>query len=142
MQPILGDTITFWYWTTAELTISIVSICLPNTTQLFRRAQQHGISALFTRREYAARAGIGSKKGPRGSALGQGGKRGFQRIIGSDDTNFAINDDPLITPKDQSPSYTVGASAQPPEEREVIALDQVHLRQDIDVREDERWTMV
>lgn len=141
-QPILGETITFYYWSAAELAISIVSICLPNMTQLFRRAQQHGISALFTRREYVASIGTGLKKGLGGSALVQGGKRGLQRIIGSDDTTFAVNHDPLITQKDQSASYTVSASAQQPEEREVIALDQVHLRQDIDVREEERWAMV
>ncbi|CAD6592249.1 MAG: hypothetical protein ASARMPREDX12_005949 [Alectoria sarmentosa] len=136
------DTITFYYWSAAELAISIVSISLPNMTQLFRRAHQHGISALFTRREYAASMGSGSKRGPGGSALAQGGKGGFQRIIGSDDTSFAVNQDPLITPKDQSASYTVSACAQQPEERELIALDQVHLRQDIDVREEERWPMV
>ena len=141
-QPILGDTITFYYWSAAELAISIVSISLPNMTQLFRRAHQHGISALFTRREYAASMGSGSKRGPGGSALAQGGKGGFQRIIGSDDTSFAVNQDPLIPPKDQSASYTVSACAQQPEERELIALDQVHLRQDIDVREEERWPMV
>ncbi len=75
---------TFFYWTAAELAISIVSICLPNVTQLFRRAHQHGFTALFTRREYAIGPENISKKRTVGSALVHGGNGGFQGIIGID----------------------------------------------------------
>ena len=108
-------------------------------TQLFRRAHQHGISALFTRREYAAGRGGHFIPGPAGSALVQGGNGGFQRIIGNDANTCAAKDEPQLNTNNQSGFYSVSASAQQSEEREVIALGQVHLRQDIDVREDERW---
>lgn len=133
---------TFFYWTVAELAISIVSICLPNMTQLLRRAHQHGVSALFTRREYPAGTGSRSKKGLAGFALLQGNKGGFQRVIGNDDTTLPANNNPLINKKDQSGLYRASASAQQSGEGETIALGQVHLRHDIDVRENGGWAMV
>ncbi len=133
---------TFFCWTAAELAISIVSICLPNMTQLFRRAHQHGISALFTRREYAIGPENVSKKRSVGSALVHGGNGGFQGIVGIDDTTFAFNEDPLSKLEDQSGLYSESASAQQPEVGDVVAVGQVHLREDINMREYERWPTV
>ena len=62
--------------------------------------------------------------------------------MGNDDSIFAAHCGPLMNTKDQSISYTASASAQRSEEREIIALDQVHLRHDIDVRGDVRWAAV
>ena len=111
-------------------------------TQLLRRAHQHGVSALFTRREYPAGTGSRSKKGLAGFALLQGNKGGFQRVIGNDDTTLPANNNPLINKKDQSGLYRASASAQQSGEGETIALGQVHLRHDIDVRENGGWAMV
>ena len=138
----VGTMTTFFNWTAAELAISVVSICLPNMTQLFRRAHQHGISALFTRREYVTGPENISKKRPVSSALVHGGNGGFQGIISIDDTTFAFNDDPLSKLEDQSGLYSVGASAQQSEVGDVVAIGQVHLRKDIDGREYERWPPV
>ena len=130
----IGNYVTFVYWTASELAISIVSICLPNMVQLFRRAYEHGTPALFTSREYPT--------GSAGSTFVQGGKGGFQRIVVNDGTTFAIHNDPLDQRIDQSILYSVTVSAQRPGETETAALGQVHMRQDFVVREDERWATV
>ena len=111
-------------------------------TQLFRRAHQHGISAFFTRREYAAGPESRSKKGVAGSALVQGGNGKFRGIIAKDDTTFVFKDDPLIQMEDQSGLYSVSAFAQQSEEGNIVALGQVHLRKDTDVTEYKRWATV
>ena len=134
--------IPYCYWTVAELALSIVCICLPNMIQLFRRAHQHGISALFTRREYADHTGFRFRTGPTGFASVQAPKGRFQRILGKDHSTFAAYDDPLITSRDQGTSYSLGAVAQNLEGIELSNLDQVHLRQDINATENERWDPV
>lgn len=111
-------------------------------TQLFRRAHDHGVSALFTRWEYRASSRSGSKKGPADSAFLQGGRGELQRIISNYDNAFAVDNDPLINKKDQSNLSSVSASEQQSDEMEITALDQVHLRQGINLRRDERWAMV
>lgn len=136
-------------WTTAETGISIISICLPNIVQLFRRAHQHGMTALFTRREYNA-PGTGierSKVELISSALVVGAKGGFWRIFGNDDNNPKATVHRLIDngiDTETAGLYSVSASGQwqRSEERDLIALDQIHLRQDVSVREDERWHVV
>ena len=82
-------------------------------------------------------SGSYSKTGP--SSVLVHSKGGFQRF-GKDDTLLSANDQ-LIA--DQGAMYGVSAIApqQRPGERD-IALGQVHLRHDIDVREDERWAPV
>ena len=112
-------------------------------TQLFRRAHQHGLSAFFTRREYAAGPESRSKKGVAGSALVvQGGNGKFRGIIAEKDTTFVFKDDPLTQVEDQSGLYSVSASAQQSEEGNIVALGQVHLRKDTDMTEYERWATV
>ncbi len=78
--------------------------------------------------------------GPTGFASVQAPKGRFQRILGED--TFAAYDDPLVTSRDQGTSYSPGAVAQQSEGIELAALDQVHLRQDINARENERWDPV
>ena len=101
-------------------------------TYLAQRARQHGISSLFTRREYASSSM--SNFGPR-SGLAQDNK-GFQRI-GNGGTTSATKDKPML---DQCGTYSVNASAG--QQLEDIALGQVHMRQDISVRQDERWALM
>lgn len=137
-----GNMNTFFYWTAAEVAISIVSICVPNLTQLFRRTHQHGISALFTRREYVAGPEIRSKKGPAGSAWVQGSNDNFLRTIGKDDSIAAFNGDPMSNTEDKSGLSSVSASTHQSEERSVVALDQVHLPPDSEVRKYGSWAMV
>ena len=138
----LGNLIPYYSWTAAELPISVVSICLPNMLQLVRRAHTHGISALFTRRDYEAEWKGRPDIRPRGPALFEEGNGGFQRIIDKSGTSFPANNESLINTRVETDLYSVSASAQSSEEREIIALRQVHLRQDVDVRGDERWMTV
>lgn len=125
---VIDHVLTSFSWAAAELAISIVSICLPNMTQLFRRARRHELSALFTRRDYVAAIWSSPKKGTAGPALVHGGKGGFRRISGWDGITLAANDDPLVNVKDQSSFYSVSLSARQSEEGEVSALGQVHLQ--------------
>ena len=138
----LGNLIPYSRWSAAELAVSVVSICLPSITQLVRRAHEHGISALFTRRDYAAERKGRPDIRPRGPALFQEGNRGFRRIKDNNDTSFSANNESLISTRFENDLYSVSASAQQSEERDMIALGQVHLRHDVDVREDERWMTV
>lgn len=108
-------------------------------TQLFRRAYEHGIPALFTSREHATGTGNRSRTGPTGSPLVQGAKGVFQPIFVNDGTTFAGHGDPLIQTKDQRILYSVTVSAQQPEEREITGVGQVHMRQNIVRRGDKRW---
>lgn len=57
-------------------------------------------------------------------------------------TSFPANNESLISTTVDNDLYSVSTSAQQSEEREVIALSQVHLRQGVDVRGDERWITV
>ena len=138
----LGNMVPYNYWTAAELAISIVCICLPNMTQLFRRAHQHGISALFTRRDYVGHTEFRFKMGPTGFVPVQAPKRRFQRLFGKDHSTFAAYDYKLITSRDQGASHSPGAVAQQSEGIELGVLDLVHLRQDINATENERWDPV
>lgn len=142
----LGNTVTYTSWSIAEAAISTVCICLPNMAQLFQRARQHGMEALFTRREYIiGSSGSRSKTGPAASTLLPGSKGQFRRIMGNDGTtsSSAVNDDDhlIYNINGQGRLYSVTASAQRrrSEDRDAIALGQVHMRQDVSVMEDERW---
>lgn len=125
---------TFLRWVSAEGSISIVSVCLPNMNYLAQRARHHGMSSLFTRREYASSST--SNTGP-GSALVQD-KGGFKRIGNGGSTSVTDS----RTMLDQRGLYSVSASAQQHVEDKDIALGQVHMRQDVNVIEDERWAAV
>lgn len=92
------------------------------------------MSSLFTRREYASSST--SNTGP-GSALVQD-KGGFKRIGNGGSTSVTDS----RTMLDQRGLYSVSASAQQHVEDKDIALGQVHMRQDVNVIEDERWAAV
>lgn len=126
------NAVTFLRWVSAEGSISIVSICLPNMNYLAQRARHHGISSLFTRREYAS--SLIANTGP-SSALSQN-KGGFKRI-GNDRTKSVTDSRTILN---QGGLYSVSASAEQHFEDKGIAMGQVHMRQDINVIEDERWT--
>ena len=138
----LGNLVPYFRWTAAELAISIVSICLPNVTQLVRRGHKHGISALFTRRDYEAEWRRRPEIRPKGSALFQEGHGGFRRIMDKNGTSFPANKDLLISTRLQNDLYCVSISAQQSEEREMNALSKAHLGQDVDARGEERWVTV
>ena len=125
---------TFLRWVAAEGSISIVSVCLPNMNYLVQRARHHGMSSLFTRREYAS-SPI-SNTGP-SSALGQ--DKGWFRRIGNGRTTSVTDPRTIL---DQGGLYSVSASAEQHVEDKDIAMSQVHMRQDVNVIEDERWTAV
>lgn len=128
------NTVTFLRWVSAEGSISIVSVCLPNMNYLAQRARHHGISSLFTRREYASSSIANT--GP-SSALSQN-KGGFRRI-GNGRTTSVIDSRTILN---QGGLYSVSASAEQHVEDKGIAMGQVHMRQDVNVIEDERWTAV
>ena len=136
----IGDRTTLVGWTSAETGISIISICLPNIVQLFRRAHQHGVTALFTRQEFKEPITPDRplKMGLANSALVPGG---FWCI--DDDSRSAthvhqLTDNGIHVDTYTAGLYSVSASAQwqHSEERHLIALDQIHLRQDVSVREE------
>ena len=108
--------------------------------QLFRRAHRHGISALFTTREYVIGPESCAKAGLGGFAWARRDKEGFQRSIDSYDTTFAVNNDLSLNMKDQCGPYSVNGSAQgySSDERGILAPDPAHLRQDVHVRACER----
>ncbi len=126
----LGNLVPYFRWTAAELAISIVSICLPNMTQLVRRGHKYGISALFTRRDYEAEWRGRPEIRPKGSAFSPEGNGGFRRIMDKNGTSFPANNELLINTRVEHDLYSVSASAQQSEEREMNALSQAHLRQD------------
>ena len=101
---------------------------------LVQRARHHGMSSLFTRREYASSSIPNT--GP-SSALGQD-KEGFRRIGNGRTTS--VTDSRTIL--DQGGLYSVSASAEQHVEDKDIAMGQVHMRHDVNVIEDERWTAV
>ena len=101
---------------------------------LAQRARHHGMSSLFTRREYASKSI--SNTGP-SSALGQD-KGGFRRI-GNGRTPSATDSRAIL---EQGGLYSVSASAEQHVDDKDIAMGQVHMRQDVNVIEDERWTAV
>ena len=92
------------------------------------------MSSLFTRREYAS-SSI-SNTGP-SSALGQ--DKGRFRHIGNRGIT-SVSDSRTVL--GQSGLYSVSASAEQHVEDKDIAMGQVHMRQDVNVMEDERWTAV
>ena len=111
-------------------------------TQLVRRGHMHGISALFTRQDHEVERGDRPEIWAKGSALSDEGNGDFRRIMDKNDTSFTANNESLISTRVENDLYSVSAFAQQSEEREMIALGQVHLRQDVDVRGDERWMTV
>ena len=46
-----GATVPFTIWALSEGPVSVISICVPNMVHLINRARQHGVKALFTRRD-------------------------------------------------------------------------------------------
>ena len=125
----LGNLIPYFQWTAAELAISIVSICLPNMAQLVRRGHTHGISALFTRRDYEAEWRGRPEIRPKGSAFFQEGNGSFRRIMDKNGTSFAANNESLIGTGVENDPYSMGLYAQKSGERKMDALSQAHLRQ-------------
>ena len=125
----LGNLVPYFRWTAAELAISIVSICLPNMSQLVRRGHTHGISALFTRRDYEAEWRGRPEIRPKGSALFQEGNGGFRRIMDKNGTSFPANNESLISTRIENDLKSMSTSAQQSDEREMITLSQPHLRQ-------------
>ena len=101
---------------------------------LVQRARHHGVSALCTGREYASRS-ISNVKLSLSSAQKQGA---FERIGNGGTTSLA--EDRLMS--DRRGVYSVSVSAEQSAEERGIALGQVHMRQDVNVVEDERWVPV
>lgn len=105
------------------------------------------MTALFTRQEYntPVTPGRNSKMGLANCALISGPKGGFWRI--NDDSRLAADIHRLIyngMSAEAEGLYSVSASAQGQhsEERDLTALHQIHLRQDVSVRVDGRWNAV
>ena len=117
----LGNLVPLLCWVLSEGSISILSICLPNVNYLFQRARHHGVSALFTRREYAS-----------ASIQKQGG---FERIVNRGTTSLA--EDRLMP--DRRGVHSVSVFAEQSAGERGIALGQLHIRQDVNVVEDARW---
>ena len=111
-------------------------------TQLLHRANQHGISALFTRQEYVVIPESRPKMRLGGSALVNRSIDGFLRTTSRDDVFLEFNGVVLISMEDQSDLYSVSISVQQSEEGSSVALGQVHLRNDSDVTEYERLATV
>lgn len=130
----LGNIVPLVCWVLAEGPISIFSICLPNVNYLVQRARHHGVSALCTRQEYASRS-ISNVGLSHTSTQKQGG---FERIGNGGTTSLAGDQ---IMP-DRRGVYSVSVSAEQYGEERGIALGQVHMRQDVNVVEDERWAPV
>ena len=127
----LGDSVPLLCWVLSEGSISILSICLPNVNYLFQRARHHGVSALFSRREYASRSLSKVGLGPT-SIQKQGG---FERIDNEGTTSYA--GDRLRA--DWRGVHSVSVSAEQSAEERGIALGHIHMRHDVNVVEDERW---
>ena len=105
----------------------MMSICLPNMSQISRRAHPHRTAALFTNLKFIASASLRDdlETKPAAFELFRGGRGKISRIINSDDTTLAVNDDLLISTMDKN-----GLSARP-HLRKVMPLSQVQLRQDV-----------
>ena len=99
---------------------------------LFQRARRHGVSALFTRREFASKPVPKVGLGPT-SIQKQGG---VERIVNRGTTS--LTEDRLMP--DRRSVHNVSVSAEQPTEERGIALGQIHMRHDVNVVEDERWT--
>ena len=56
--------------------------------------------------------------------------------------SVSANNESLISTRVENDLYTVSAFAEQSEETEMIALGQVHLRQDVAVKGDQRWMTV
>lgn len=124
----LGKFIFYAKWAIAEGSISIVSICLPNMAQLLQRGRQHGMSSLFTRRQYAPKSFDPSSQD----------NGAFQRIgYGG---SASVTEGRLMS--DQGGLYSVSATADQHSEERDIALGQVRMRQEVTVGGDERWAAV
>ena len=103
---------------------------------LAQRARHHGLSSLFTRREHASNSvsdgGPGSASSGRDKGwLGRTGNKG--RTTSGTESRTIL---------DQGGLYSVSASAEQQVEDKDIAMGQVHMRQDVNVIENERWTAV
>lgn len=132
----LGNGVSYLHWVVAEVAVSVVSISLPNITHLIQRAREHGLSALFTNREFVAIGGNYSKSGASSGLAHK--KEGFQRF--RKDGTLSSIDNELIT--NQGGSYSVRATAPQESGKRDIALGQVHMRHDISVTENDRWAPV
>lgn len=82
------------------------------------------------------------KKGPAGSAWVQGSKDDILRTTGKDDGIAGFNDDPMSNTEDKSGLSSVSAPEHQSDEASVVALGQIHLRNDSAVREYGSWEMV
>ena len=98
---------------------------------LFQRARHHGVSALFTRQEYASRSLSKVGLGPT-STQKQGG---FERIDNGGTTSYAEG----RLRADRRGVYSVSVSAEQSTEERGSALGQAHIRQDVNVVGDEGW---
>ena len=120
-------------WIICEGPISIVSICLPNIFFLLQRARWHGVSSLFTRRDFSTTGNRGSNTAP-SSTLARI-QEGFVRI--KNEGTKANAADEMFT--SYGGVYNISPSAEhQSEEYTMIPLDQVHIRQKVDVSEGER----
>ncbi|KAI4150857.1 MAG: hypothetical protein LQ340_003856, partial [Diploschistes diacapsis] len=65
--------IPYLYWTTAEVGLSILAVCLPAMFQLTRRSRQQGIRSLFRSKSTYVPAGstLGGPHGMSTAALGR-----------------------------------------------------------------------
>ena len=129
-SSVLGNLVPLLCWVLSEGSISILSICLPNVNYLFQRARHHGVSALFTRREYAS--GSLSKVGLGPTSIQKQG--GFERIVNHGITLLA--EDRLMP--DRHGVHSVSVSVEQSAKENGIPLGQVHMRHDVNVVEDER----
>ena len=130
----LGNLVPLLCWVLSEGSISIFSICLPNVNYLVQRARHHGVSALFTRREYTSRSIPQVGLNP-ASIQGKGRSK---RIENGGITSLAED---RLGP-DRRGVYSVSIFAEQSAEETGIALGQVHMRQDVNVVEDGRWAPV
>ena len=100
---------------------------------LFQRARHHGVSALFTRREYASKPLPKVGLGPTSIQK----QRGFEHILNRGATS--LSEDLIVL--DGRGVLIVSVSAEQAKERG-LPLGEVHMRQDVNVVEDERWDPV
>ena len=89
---------------------------------------------MFTRREYASSSLL-----PPGPSPASGYDKGGFKRIGNGRTTSANNPRTIL---DRVGLYSVSASGEQHVENKDIAMGQVHMRQDVNVIEDERWNAV
>ena len=101
-------------------------------THVVQRARQHGVSSLFTRREYAP-----SSSNIKARSAFPEVKEGIQRLPKGSTA-------PLTTERHglDHAGYSVSASVDQHFKEMPIALGQVHMRQEISVGEDQMWSLV